>query len=119
MPRSRDPLARTHLTAREKRAVAAFVRELRAALGDELVRVTLFGSKVRGDGGRASDVDLLVLLRTKDRRAEQAVFKLVVDVELVTDTPLAPIVYSRRRYDRNKRLGSPFIAAVEREGVAL
>jgi len=114
-----NPLNKTRLTPREKRAVAAFVRDIKKALGEDLIRVTLFGSKVRGDCGPESDVDLLVLLRVKDYKAEDKIFSILVDVELATGAFLSPIVYFRRRYERSKRLGSPFIKTVEREGVAL
>ena len=114
-----NPLDKTYLTPAEKKAVATFVRGIRKALGDDLVGVTLFGSKVRGDYGPESDVDLLILLRVKNYKAEDKIFSILVDVELATNTPLSPIVYFRRRYERSKRLGSPFIKTVEAEGVAL
>jgi predicted nucleotidyltransferase len=114
-----NPLDKTYLTPAEKKAVATFVRGIRKALGDDLVGVTLFGSKVRGDYGPESDVDLLILLRVKNYKAEDEIFSILVDVELATDTVLSPIVYFRRRYERSKRLGSPFIKTVEAEGVAL
>jgi predicted nucleotidyltransferase len=114
-----NPLDKTYLTPAEKKAVATFVRGIRKALGDDLVGVTLFGSKVRGDYGPDSDVDLLLVLRVKDRTAEGKIYTILMDVELATDTLLSPIVYFRRQYERSKRLGSPFIKTVEAEGVAL
>ena len=115
----RDALNKTYLTPGEKKAVAVFVRDVRKALGDDILEVTLFGSKVRGDCGPDSDVDLLVLLRVKNYKAEDKIFSILVDVELATNTLLSPIVYFRRQYERSKRLGSPFIETVEAEGVAL
>jgi predicted nucleotidyltransferase len=114
-----NPLEKTYLTPAEKKAVATFVREIRKALGDDLVGVTLFGSKVRGDYGPESDIDMLVVLRVKDLKAEDRVFNVLVDVKLATDAYLAPIVYTRREYERSRRLGSPFIANVEKEGIPL
>jgi predicted nucleotidyltransferase len=114
-----NPLNKTYLTPKEKKAVAAFVRDVRRAIGDDIIKVTLFGSKVRGDCGPDSDVDLILVLRVKDRKAEDKIYTILVDVELATDTTLSPIVYFRRQYERSKRLGSPFIRTVEAEGVAL
>ncbi len=115
----KDALNETYLTPREKRAVAAFVRGIKKELGEDILKVTLFGSKVRGDCGPDSDVDLILVLRVKDRKAEDKIFTILVDVELATGAALSPIVYYRRRYERSKRLGSPFIKTVEAEGVAL
>lgn len=39
------------------------VAALRAALGEKLIAVALYGSWARGDAGRGSDVDLLVIAR--------------------------------------------------------
>jgi predicted nucleotidyltransferase len=114
-----DPLSKTYLTPGEKKAVAAFVRGIKKEMGDDILKVILFGSKVRGDCGPDSDVDLILVLRVKDRKAEDKIFTILVDVELATDTILSPIVYFRRQYERSKRLGSPFIKEVEAEGVAL
>jgi predicted nucleotidyltransferase len=46
-----------------REAVATFAREARAALGDKLGRVVLFGSRARGDYEPDSDVDLIVFVR--------------------------------------------------------
>ena len=92
---------------------------MRKALGEDLVGVTLFGSKVRGDCGPESDIDLLIVLRVKDFKAEDRVFDILVDVKLATDAYLAPIVYTRREYERVKKLGSLFVKTVEAEGVRL
>jgi len=114
-----DPLSKTYLTPGEKKAVTAFVRGIKKEMGDDILKVILFGSKVRGDCGPDSDVDLILVLRVKDRKAEDKIFTILVDVELATDTILSPIVYFHRQYERSKRLGSPFIKEVEAEGVAL
>jgi len=45
----KEPVGLRHLTSREKAALSEFVARLRGKYADEIVLVTLLGSKVRGD----------------------------------------------------------------------
>lgn len=65
-----SPDARAHL--------AAFKREVEAALPGQVARVTLFGSRARGDGEEDSDYDVAVFVRSGAERLE--VSKTVSDV---------------------------------------
>ncbi|NIT37366.1 MAG: nucleotidyltransferase domain-containing protein [candidate division Zixibacteria bacterium] len=108
-----------YLTPREKKAVLAFVDDVKKELGDDLVAIKLFGSKARGDHHRDSDVDILIVMRIKNLKKQDKIFEILVDVELATDTILSPIVYYLRQYQRSRKLGSPFIETVEEEGIPL
>jgi len=55
------------LRPNERAGLAAFLERLRQRYGDDLLRVVLFGSKARGDFDTESDVDVLVVLRERDR----------------------------------------------------
>ncbi|HUK57252.1 MAG TPA: nucleotidyltransferase domain-containing protein [Nitrospiria bacterium] len=54
------------LTAKEKHVVEAFKKTIEEQYPGELVRLTLFGSKARGDASKESDIDIQVVfdLRT-------------------------------------------------------
>jgi len=54
------------LTLQERKAVREFVRTVRLSYGDKIQRAALFGSKVRGDDTKYSDVDIL-LITTDDK----------------------------------------------------
>ena len=59
-----------------QKAIGEFVRRLRGAEGDNLLRVVLFGSLARGEAREDSDVDVFVLLKEYDRTgAEKAAIK--------------------------------------------
>ena len=62
-----------HLTGREKRALAEYLRCLKEEYGDTVVRVVLYGSKVRGDCDEESDLDLLIVIGSDDPRLLEAV----------------------------------------------
>ena len=45
-----------HLTGREKRALAEYLRRLEGEYGDTVIRVVLYGFNVRGDCDEESDL---------------------------------------------------------------
>jgi predicted nucleotidyltransferase len=69
--------ADSHITTMTDRIVRAF----------DPVRVILFGSHARGEAGRESDVDLLVVLPAADdkRRAAVAIRRLLADLPVAKD----------------------------------
>lgn len=108
------------LTRREKGALRAFIEGVRQSLGENLVRVILFGSKARGDSKRASDIDLLVIVRERNIPAEKKVITQVVDAELQYDVyRLSPMIYSVEDYEERKKMETPFISEIETDGVTL
>jgi predicted nucleotidyltransferase len=49
----------------EKKIVMLFVKELKEKLGNDIITIRLFGSKVRGDFGKDSDIDIFILIKRK------------------------------------------------------
>jgi predicted nucleotidyltransferase len=107
------------LSRAEKRVVQSFVEELRSSLGNEIVKIILFGSKIRGDSNKESDIDIFILLREKTSDIRDRVGNITADYIFDHDVPLSPVVYDLYEYQRNKELESFFLENVEKEGVSL
>jgi predicted nucleotidyltransferase len=107
-----------YLDKTEKDAIHSFVRELREEWGNQIVTIRLFGSKVRGDFGKDSDIDIFILVGTKGDIGDK-ISDIAAEYFLEYNVPIAPVVYSLVEYERNKELGSFFFEKVENEGVAL
>ena len=108
------------LTKREKEALRAFVERVRQSLGQNLVRVILFGSKARGQAKRGSDIDLLVIVRERNIPTEQKIIEQVVETELHHNIyRLSPVIYSVEDYKERKEMEAPFISEIETDGVTL
>ena len=107
-----------YLNKKEKEAVNSFVRELREKLGGYILNILLFGSKVRGDFDRDSDIDIFILAREKGD-IRDTVSDIAAEYFLKYNVSLAPVVYSLFEYKRNKELGSFFFEQLEKEGIAL
>jgi len=106
------------LNKTERDVVTSFVKELKKKVGKDIVSIRLFGSKVRGDASKDSDIDIFVLVKRKGE-ARERISDIAADYFYEYNIPLAPVVYSLFEYEKNRELGSFFFEQVEQEGVAL
>lgn len=107
------------LQENEEKALRLLSERLRTFLGSHLLSLTLFGSRVRGDFTRESDIDILLLLRKSTLEILDGIYDVLLDIELEYDSNISLKVYSLKEYEKNKQLGSPFVQQVEKEGVVL
>ena len=95
--------------------------DLHSALGDNLERVTLYGSQARGDALPDSDVDVLVVLRQADEAIQETVHRIAYRLMWERDfryvLALNIIDSGHYRLLRDKR--SSYLHNVEHEGQAL
>ena len=120
-------LNRDHLLARPLVALGQTRNRLVEMLKDELAGwadlagAWLFGSSARGDGGRHSDVDVLLVAKTNietDAWAE-ATAHLGEHVILWTGNQAQLVEHTRNSFRRLVRDGNSLITAVRTEGVPL
>jgi len=107
-----------YLSKIEKKVVNSFVKELKEKLGDDIVTIQLFGSKVRGDFEKYSDIDIFILVKKKADTRDR-ISDIAANYFLEYNIPLAPVVYSLFEREKNKKLGSFFFEQVEKEGITL
>ena len=107
------------LSIQEKHIVEEFKRQVEQRFPGELIRVVLFGSKVRGDATRESDVDVLVVIHSEGWRLGDEIRSLGYALELEHGVVLSIQVMSERHYEELRLFGSQFFKAVEREGVSV
>ncbi len=108
-----------YLSRNEKKVVKSFVEELRNRLGNEIIKIVLFGSKIRGDFSEESDIDIFILVKEKTSSIMDKVGDLTADYIFDNDLPLSPVLYDLFEYQKNKELGSFFFETVEKEGISL
>jgi predicted nucleotidyltransferase len=108
-----------YLSKKERKVIESFVKQLKTQLGDQIVSITLFGSKIRGDFGKESDIDVLVLIKKKNQRIRKKVAEILTDYLIEYDLPLSPVLYDLYEYEKNKEIGSFFFKEVEKEGILL
>ncbi len=107
-----------YLSKIEKKIIRAFVKELREKFGENILSIRLFGSKVRGDFTKDSDIDVFILVREK-KGLRDKISDVSSEYFFKSNLPLSPVVYSLFEYKKNKELGSFFFENVEKEGIIL
>lgn len=83
----------------------------------ELIKV--FGSKVRGEATKESDLDLLIVVKNLDYSIEKQLRKTArsVNDEYDYEPFISSIFLSTKDYERLKKLETPFYKNVEQEGI--
>jgi len=103
----------------ERHAIKRFGDDVKNCLGDHVVRMSVFGSKVRGDSRETSDIDVLVIVKERSLRVMDQIAGITSDLNVEYGLSISPVVFSEQEYDVNSRMASPFSLAVREEGLPL
>jgi len=76
-------------------------------------KIILFGSFVYGKPKASSDIDLLILKKTKQRKVER-IKKVLMETE--SHFPLEPLVYTPEELKKRLRLGDFFFENIIKKG---
>lgn len=87
------------LTAQENFALDAFKKRVLARFASDVMSFTLFGSRARGEGDSASDLDVLVITRDESRQRRDEILDIANDVLLEFEIDISPLVIGKKRYD--------------------
>jgi len=95
-------------------------KEVRQRLTNELgqpVKVILFGSQARGDATKYSDIDLLVVLPSMDKKTRKLISNVAWEVGFEAGKTIStfPTTKDEMRYYAI----SPFYRSIKEEGVAV
>lgn len=107
------------LNPNEKKAITSFVKALKEKLGNEILTIRLFGSKVRGDFKEDSDIDIFILVKERTQKVSDILSEIEVDWDIKYNVPISTVLYSLYEYQKNKELKSFFFENVEKEGIIL
>jgi len=110
---------RPQLTPREQQALDAFKARLLHTFNGGVARLLLFGSKARGDAHQRSDVDLLLVLRRDDRRAQDALADMTLDIMMEYHIDLSVMTLSQREFRRLSQPPTSFMYTVLHDGIRL
>jgi len=105
-----------------RRALNELRKRLLEALKDNLLRIVFFGSRARGLFEPDSDLDVLILVRKKERETADRVFSIAEEIEdaiLLYKISFSIHLYDVKSYLKLKRAGSLFIKEIESEGLVI
>ena len=117
IPRQRISLS--YVGARDQEAIRDFKSRLQRVLGDRLLAIKVFGSKVEGRATRASDIDLLVLVKRHSDRLEDQVIDTAFDVNVAHGVYISPRVIAAATFRHPIWKHTPFLRHVSRASVRI
>lgn len=82
--------------------VSGFSVKLRRLLGNNLLKIILYGSYARGDFQENSDVDVMVLVDLSPEeieKIEEVIFDLAFDIEMEHGVHISPIIKNGEQFD--------------------
>ncbi|MFQ5901913.1 MAG: nucleotidyltransferase domain-containing protein [Thermodesulfobacteriota bacterium] len=108
-----------YLTDAEREGVKGFIERLKWFLGASLLELRIFGSKVRGDFDRESDIDIFVVIDSDDWHIREAISNIAANVNIGYNCNISPVIYTKKEHEKNRYFQIMLIQEVEREGVSL
>lgn len=110
---------RGFLSQRENKKIREYADRLKKSLGNNLLAIKLFGSKVRGDFVEDSDVDILIILKEKNLELREEIYDILFEIDPYYELKISPRIFSEYEYKMNERLHSPFVDRIKKEAVKL
>lgn len=109
----------SQLSAEERAAVLEFTERLRERFGSVIKQVILFGSKVRGESGRLSDIDILIVLTHLSWEIKKTISELAAEENLKHNVLISTVRYDIKTWENPIIKASPFGKSVREEGICL
>lgn len=98
----------------KKRALDSFMKRIET-FRDIIVKVIVFGSYARGEAKEESDIDILIVV--KDKKIEQEVIGMAVEVLLEHGEYISVKILTEKEFELLKNTG--FIRNVMKEGMVI
>jgi uncharacterized protein len=108
-----------YLNDNEDRAVKAFTAQIKKDLNINLTDIKLFGSKSTGRYSENSDIDVLLIVKTRDESVLDIVSEILIDVELEFNARISPVVLTIEEYNKDIECNTSFYLDILREGVSI
>jgi len=107
------------LSLKEKKAVREFITAVRFAYSDKIQRAALFGSKVRGDYTKHSDIDILLIVADDKWKFRSAIWKIAAEIDLKYDMLLDVRVISAARWQYMADIQAGLYQNISRDAVPI
>jgi predicted nucleotidyltransferase len=107
------------LTHEERTAVLEFASLIRKKFGPMIKGIILFGSKVRGNSEKESDIDLLIVLTSLSWEIKKSISELAAEENIKHNVLISTIRYDVTTWENPIVKASPFGKSIREEGVWL
>jgi predicted nucleotidyltransferase len=104
---------------RRKGALDDFVKRVEREYGPLVERVILFGSYARGEAGKESDIDVLVVVRGDRARLRKELIDIATEIMLDTEEYISVKVLTVDEFNHMKEKKYGFLLNILKEGVPI
>ena len=104
------------MNRRDKRILTQFAALVRQQFPE--ARIWAFGSRVKGTATQKSDLDVCVMVHTKDETIKRNIRDASWQVGFDNDLLISTIIYSDEEFERGPCSFSPLVKTILREGVS-
>lgn len=108
-----------YLTLKERKVINKSILQLKEEFGNDLILIRLYGSKVRGDFDKESDIDILIVAKQNRLAIKKKVFDILFNIDPYYECKISPVILSEYDYRKNRELQTPFVESIEKEGINL
>ena len=88
-------------------------------LGNNMMKIVLYGSRARGDYDTESDIDIAIVVRWLSRELKKQIFDVVADIEVKYLVSISTLVLSEENFAFLKKRERRIVADIEKEGIPL
>jgi predicted nucleotidyltransferase len=103
----------------ERIALEILVARLLAVIPDQVLAVSLFGSKARGDASADSDIDILIVTTSNDWQIARKIREIAARVSLEHDVLLNTHIIDYGQWTAMEEARSTYWRHIQRDGTAL
>ncbi len=107
------------LSNKEKNIIITFKKRIEKKFPEEIMKVLIFGSKARGDAVKDSDIDILVIIRSNDKKIIREIRFTGYELEIDNNIILSIQVLSNDYVEHLRNLPAQFIQNVDREAITV
>ncbi len=102
---------------KDRQILSLFASLIRKSFPD--ARIWAFGSRVKGTATEESDLDVCVVVHTKDDTIKRSIRDVSWQVGFDNDLVISTIIYSDEEFERGPCSVSPLVKTILREGVTV
>lgn len=99
------------------------LRELKGSLkelmGDNLVKMILYGSRARGDYDNESDTDIAIIVRELSRQLKNRILDIVADAEIKYLSTISILIFTEENFSFLKKRERRIVMDIEKDGIPL
>jgi predicted nucleotidyltransferase len=101
------------------KAIEDYIKVLKKKYDGKILLAVLFGSVARGESGKESDADILIVIADDDAGIKDEISMAAYEIMVKNDVVLSPIVMDKSTFDWYRVNGDPFYKNIRRDGVEI